>query len=218
MKRIFFLLFGFSVVISVAGQYSDILIPQNEVSFNLFSIKKRQVVDGGPQYYPYFFQGISYRRKIRGNLIRFNFSYFQKLDEVNTALMESQGNFTEIQFGVGYQRNFLEKMVQPYVAGDLIILGGRHEKENETIAGDFFEKIESRHFGIGIAPAVGVRLQATRALSFSLESSVQLLMLWESGTRFHWEPTVVPEYININDSGFEARLNPVSAVFITLEF
>lgn len=218
MKRFFVLLILVCTIIQAFPQEEEVKIPLNEVSINLFTVKKKQVVDGGPSYYPYFFQGIHYRRKIENNLIRVSLGYYQKVDEMESAVMNSFGNFVEVDLAVGYQRLFFQKWIRPYVAGDIVFQITRHDKENETPEEDFYEKYELMEFGFGLAPTLGLRFQVTNVLSFSLETSLQLIMLRESGTLFRWEPGVLPLYADIDNTGLQTIFNPLSAVLITLEF
>ena len=218
MKRLPALLLLMFMVIPVFSQEEEVAITMNEVSINLFTVKNKQVVDGGPSYYPFFFQGIQYRRKMENNLIRASLGYYQKVDELETAGMSSFGNFVQVDLGVGYQRLFLKKRVRPYVAADIVFQMARHDKENETTTDDFYEKYELRDIGLGLAPTLGLRFQVTNVLSFSLETSIQWILLRESGTLYRWEPNVLPLYEDIQSTGLKTHFNPLSAVLITLEF
>ena len=218
MKRFSVLLVLLSTVIPVNAQEADIMVTRNEISINLFTVKNKQVVDGGPSFYPYFFQGIHYKRKIEDHIIRVTLGYYQRVDELKTSQMNSFGNFVEVDLGVGYQRHFFKKKIQPYLAGDILLQGSRHDKENETPEEDFYEKYEIRVIGFGIAPTLGLRARVSNVLSFSLETSVQLILNKESGTLFRWEPNILPVYADLNTTRLNTFFNPISALLITLEF
>jgi len=219
MRRLLLLTLFIALFLPLQAQYEEILLPVNEVSFNVFSFKNWQVVDEGPIYYPYFFQGVSYKRMLDDHILRFSFNFFQKLDEHLDSETSSTGNFKEIELGFGYQRIFFESRVKPYIAGDFVILNSTSLKVNESIpAENFREETDIRKFGMGVSPIVGVRFETNTALSFSLETSLQLIMTWERGTREYWEPDIVPSYTDVNNSGFEARWNPVAGLFLTLKF
>jgi hypothetical protein len=104
------------------AQYEEVLLPENMLSFNIFSVKNREVVDGGQNYYPYLFSGASYKRLIGNHILRFSFNYFQKIDEHQEADISSTGNLKEIELGFGYQRTFFDYWIKPYVAADFILL------------------------------------------------------------------------------------------------
>ena len=217
----YFLIFASVLLLTfpVFAQNQDIELDLNEVSFNLFSVKERQVVKGGQRFYPYFFQGVSYKRRFgTKNFIRSSFNYFQKLDEVKSTDTESKGNFSEIEFGVGYQRVFLNKWIKPYLAADLKILWGHSDQENDDHVIPSFEKFELNDFGMGVSPVIGVLLRTPTPLSVAFESSFDFLMVWQEGTRYFWEPDIVPVQENVKESGYVTRLNPVAGIFITLEF
>lgn len=218
MQRLFIFTLFIALFFPLQAQYEEILLPVNEMSFNVFSFKNREVVDGGPNYYPYFFQGASYKRMIGDHVLRFSFNYFQKLDEQMDADISSVGNFKGVELGFGYQRTFFEYWIKPYLAADFVILNSTSLRENESVLGKSYEKSDIRSFGMGISPIIGVRFETNTALSFSLETNLQLLMTWENGTIFYWEPDIVPEYIDVANSGFTSRWNPVSGIFLTLEF
>ncbi|MEA1898089.1 MAG: hypothetical protein U9N53_10565 [Bacteroidota bacterium] len=219
MRRLFSLTLFITFSLSLQAQYEEILLPVNEISFNVFSLKNWQVVDDGPNYYPYFFQGVSYKRMINDHILRFGFNFFQKLDEHQDPKTLSTGNFKEIELGFGYQRIFFESLVKPYVAADFVILNSTSLKVNESIpAENFREEKDIRKFGLGVSPIVGVRFETKTALSFSLETSLQLIMIWERGTIEYWEPDIVPTYTDVVDSGFDTRWNPVAGLFLTLKF
>lgn len=219
MRRIFLLTLFIALFLPLQAQYEEILLPVNELSFNAFSFKKWQVVDGGPNYYPYFFQGVSYKRMIYDHILRFSFNFFQKLDEHLDAGTSSTGNFKEIELGFGYQRTFFDYWIKPYIAADFVILNSTSLKVNEsTPAEDFRQEKDIRKFGLGVSPIVGVRVETKTALSFSLETSLQLVMIWERGTIEYWEPDIVPTYTDVVGSGIDTRWNPVAGVFLTLKF
>jgi hypothetical protein len=71
---------------------------------------------------------------------------------------------------------------------------------------------------MGVSPTIGVRFETKTALSISVETNLQLIMTRERGTIFYWEPDIVPEYTDVDNSVFFSRWNPVSGLFITLEF
>ncbi len=219
MRRLFSLTLFITFFLPLQAQFEEILLPVNEVSFNAFSLKNWQVVDGGPNYYPYFFQGVSYKRMINDHILRFSFNFFQKLDEHIDAGTSSTGNFKEIEFGFGYQRTFFDYWIKPYVAADFVILNSTSLKVNESVPEESFrEEKDIWKFGMGVSPIVGVRFETKTALSFSLETSLQLVTIWERGTIEYWEPDIVPRYTDVNNSGFNARWNPVAGVFLTLKF
>ena len=219
MQRLFSLILFITLFLPLQAQFEELLLPVNEVSFNAFSLKSWQVVDGGPNYYPYFFQGVSYKRMINDHILRFSFNFFQKLDEYLDSETSSTGNFKEVELGFGYQRIFFESRVKPYVAADFVILNSTSLKVNESVpAENFREETDIRKFGMGVSPIVGVRLETNTALSFSLETSLQLIMTWERGTSEYWEPDIVPRYNDVDNSGFEARWNPFAGLFLTLKF
>ena len=73
----YFLIFAISLLLTIplSGQNREIEQDLNELSFNLFSVKERQVVIGGKKYYPYYFQGISYKRRFKTkNFFRSSFN------------------------------------------------------------------------------------------------------------------------------------------------
>ena len=217
----YFLIFASVLFLTfpVFAQNRDIELDLNEVSFNLFSVKERQVVLGGQRFYPYFFQGVSYKRRFgTKNFIRSSFNYFQKLDKVEIPDAESKGNFSEIEFGVGYQRVFLNKWIRPYLATDLKILWGHSDQENDDYLLPGFEKFKLSDFGVGVSPVIGVLLRTPTPLSVAFEASFDFLMVWQEGTRYYWEPDIVPVQENVKESGYVTRLNPVAGIFITLEF
>ena len=219
MRRLFLLTLFIAFLLPLQAQYEEILLPVNEVSFNVFSFKNMKVVDGGPNYYPYFFQGVSYKRMIDDHILRFSFNFFQKLDEYQDAETSSTGNFKEIEFGLGYQRTFFDYWIKPYVAADFVILNSTSLRVNESVpAENFREEMDIRKFGMGVSPIIGARVETNTALSFSVETSLQLVMIWERGTIEYWEPDIVPKYTDVTNSGFNARWNPVAGVFLTLEF
>ena len=217
----YFLIFASVLFLTfpVFAQNQYIELDLNEVSFNLFSVKERQVVIGGQRFYPYIFQGVSYKRRFgTKNFIRSSFNYFQKLDKVESPDAESKGNFSEIEFGVGYQRVFLNKWLKPYLAADLKILWGHSDQENDDYLLPGFEKFKLSDFGVGVSPVIGVLLRTPTPLSVAFEASFDFLMVWQEGTRYYWEPDIVPVHENVEESGYVTRLNPVAGIFITLEF
>lgn len=219
MRHLLLLILFFALFFPLQAQYEEILLPINEVSFNVFSFKNRQVVNGEPKYYPYLFQGVSYKRLIDDHIIRFSFNFFQKLDEYKDAKTSSTGNFKEIELGLGYQRTFFDYWIKPYIAADFVILNSTSLKVNESVpAENFREEKDIRKFGMGVSPIIGVRIETNTALSFSMETNLQLLMTWERGTIEYWEPDIVPKYIDVDNSGFDARWNPVAGLFLTLKF
>lgn len=217
----YFLIFASTLLLTIplSGQNQEIEIDLNELSFNLFSVKERQVVIGGKKFYPYYFQGISYKRRFgTKNFLRSSFNYFQKLDEVNERNVESVGNFSEIEFGLGYQREFLTGWVRPYLAADLKVLWGQSDQENNDTSQPSFEKLEVNEFGVGVSPVVGVIVKTPTPLSVGFEVSFDFLMVWENGKRYFWEPDIVPINEQFEDSGYVSRFNPVAGIFIILEF
>ena len=218
MRSLFLLTLFFVLFLPLHAQYEEILLPENMLSFNIFSVKNREVVDGGQNYYPYLFSGASYKRLIGNYILRFSFNYFQKLDEHQEAEISSTGNFKEIEIGIGYERAFFDYFIKPYVAADLVYMNNTSIRKNESILGTSYERFEIRTFGMGISPTIGIRIETTKALSFSLETNFQLLMTWEKGTILYWEPDIVPEFVDVENSGFFSRWNPISGLFLTLEF
>ncbi|MDX2442295.1 MAG: hypothetical protein QNK30_00720 [Bacteroidales bacterium] len=219
MKYIFIIASTILLTCPLFGQNQHIELDLNELSFNLFSVKERQVVKGGQKYYPYYFQGISYKRRFNTkNFVRSSFNYFQKLDEVSDQDTESVGNFSEIEFAVGYQREFLTQWLRPYVAADLKILWGKSDQENDDRAQPSFENFKMNYFGVGVSPVAGILFKTPTPLSIAFELSFDFLMVWESGTRYYWEPDVVPINEPIEDSGYVTRFNPVAGIFIILDF
>ena len=207
------------IVISfqVKGQV-EIELPKNEFSFNLLSLKNRYVVEGGKKYYLNFLHGLSYKRYFNKNAIRFNFSYFQKIDEIENSQSESDGNFSEIEFGLGYQRGFLNNWIKPYIAVDFKIMGGNLVEERTDILNPSYEKYDINKLGIGISPTFGVKFETKTPLSFSIETNVEMLMYRDDGSVYFWSPAEVPDLSDVNKSGFRSGFNPVAALFISLEF
>ena len=202
----------------VFGQYTDLILPVNEVSFTVFSFKNREIADGGQSYHPYFFQGVSYKRKMGTNFIRSNFNYFQKLEKVESPDNLSQGNYAEMEFGVGYQKNFGDYWIQPYVAGDFSILSSKLLKEKGGGLFDFYEKIDTRSFGMGLTPSLGLKFKTFGPLSFSLETEFEFFVIWEKGSSFYWTPDIVPIYNDVNRRKYSLAWNPVGSLNISLEF
>jgi len=218
MRRLLLAVSLFGLWLPIQAQNNGLLLPVNQVSFNVFSYKNREVVDGGPGYYPYLFSGASYKRMINDHILRFNFNYFQKFDEHLNPEISSTGNYKEIELGFGYQRTFFEYWVKPYLAADIVILNSSATRENESVLGNSYEKSDMRVFGMGFSPIFGLRFETNTALSLSVEMNLQFIMTWERGSVFYWEPDIVPEYTDVNNSEFITRWNPVSGLFLTLDF
>ena len=202
----------------VFGQYADLVLPVNEVSFTFFSLKNMKIADGGQNYHPYFFQGVSYKRKLGTNIIRSNFSYFQKLEKVESPDNPSWGNYAEMEFGAGYQRNFGEYWIQPYVAGDFSVLSSKLLKENGGGLFNFYKKVDTHSFGLGLTPSLGLKFKTFGPLSFSLETEFEFLVIWEKGSSFYWTPDIVPIYNDVNLRKYIITWNPVGSLNISLEF
>ncbi len=218
MRALFLPVFLVVLSIPLQAQYEEILLPQNRLAFNLMSIKAHQVVDEGPRYYPYFFSGLRYKRLIDDNILRFTFSYFHKLEETLDIDFSRSGTLKEVEMGFGYQRNFTDYRIKPYVAADLSILMNSAVRKNNGVKDESYEKKVLDKFGIGISPAVGLRFETGSALSFSFETSLQFLMSWKNGITFFHLPYTVPITNEIKESGLYSSWNPVSGIFVTLDF
>ncbi len=217
MKYFFTILSIIFISFPVKGQ-EEIELPKNEFSFNLLSVKNRYVVEGGKKYYLNFLHGLSYKRHFNKNAIRFNFNYFQKIDKIDNSQSESSGNYSEIEFGLGYQRGFLNSWIKPYIAVDLKIMGGNLVEERNNNLNPSYEKYDINKLGIGISPTLGVKFETKTPLSFSIETNVEMLMYREEGSVYFWSPTEIPDLSDVNKSDYRSRFNPVTAFFISLEF
>lgn len=219
MKRLFLLFITLHFTAAAFSQYEDILVPKNRLMFNLFTVKARQVADGGQKYYPYAFNGLSYHRSLSENgYLRFRFNYFYKEEEREETDPLRTGKFKELEFSAGYQRQFTRFFIKPYLAGDLAIIRNNSLRENTGILIESYEKKDINHFAVGILPAAGLRIETGTALNFAIETNLELLWCKSEGTTFYHVASTVPIKGTVDESGFLARWNPVSALYISLDF
>ena len=217
------------ILLPLKAQGDKLVLPLNSMSLNLFSVKQRQIIaEGnayyhdvfqGEKYYPQYFHGVGYARRFKKqNFARFNFNYYQKQDEESKDYVSSEGNFSEIEFALGYQRYFFDFWVIPYVGVDLKVLWGHSNSRFEDFFEPSFTKLNLDEFGYGFTPFLGLKFYTPSPVSFSLETSWDFLRIKEKGNYYYWEPDIVPENLPVENSKSLSRFNPVAALFITLEF
>ena len=217
------------ILLPLKAQGDKLVLPLNSMSLNLFSVKQRQIIaEGnayyhdvfqGEKYYPQYFHGVGYARRFKKqNFARFNFNYYQKQDEESKDYVSSEGNFSEIEFALGYQRYFFDFWEILFIHFCRHVFTHPSNSRFEDFFEPSFTKLNLDEFGYGFTPFFGLKFYTPSPVSFSLETSWDFLRIKEKGNYYYWEPDIVPENLPVENSKSLSRFNPVAALFITLEF
>ena len=120
--------------------------------------------------------------------------------------------------GVGYVAGFGEKKVKPYLAADLVLISALIYTETGGRDAGTYEKRQVRRLGISVLPAVGVTIQVSTIVSFSVETNFELGYARENGTDFTWAADDIPLEKPVKQSLFISRWNPVGMLAFELSF
>ncbi len=204
-----------------AFSQNDLIILQNRISVNLFSYMSRPVINHENDYYVMFMHGLTYTRQVSFNrYVRVKFDYFQRnIDHsiVDEALND-QHLYSDIQMGAGFVQGFGNKLVKPYLAGDLLFTSALIYSETGGRSAGVYEKIQVRDLGVTLQPAAGLTIRVSRILSFSLETSLEAGYVYEKGTDFTWSADGIPYNAPVGKSSFFVRWDPVSLLAFELSF
>ncbi|MCD6200681.1 MAG: hypothetical protein J7K46_02610 [Bacteroidales bacterium] len=191
------------------------------MSVNLFSYLQRPVITDNIGYYPMAMHGLIYTRQIAMNRYgRARFDYFQKnIDHSDPEKHYLDVHlYTSIKMGAGYEQRFGEKKVKPYFAGDILFTNALLYSETGGRDAGTYEKRQARQLGISFLPALGITLQVSRIVSFSVETNYELGYAHEKGTDFTWTADGIPLNKPLKHSLFIHRWNPVSLLAFELSF
>ncbi len=213
---------GIFLFLSVSGfSQGDLIVLQNKMSVNLFSYVQRPVIPYDNAYYPMAMHGLIYTRQINMNrFARVRFDYFQRnLDHsVPDKHYFDVHLYTSLEMGAGYEQGFGEKIVKPYLAGDILFTNALLYAETGGTDAGTYEKRQTRQMGISALPALGFTLQVSRVVSFSVETNFELGYAHEKGTDFTWTADGIPLNTPLKHSLFIHRWNPVSLLAFELSF
>lgn len=229
MRYLFIFIVSLLVVLPAKAQNDKLIYPLNAMSLNLFSVKQRQIIGEGniyygdvfqaDKYYPHYFNGVAYNRRFgKMNFARINFNYFQKQDEESKDFLSTDGSISDIEFAIGYHRYFFDFWVTPYLGLDLKVAWGHQIKRFEDFSEPSFTKLDMDTFGFGFSPLFGLKFYTSLPVSFALETSMDFMKNREKGNYYYWEPDIIPENSEVDNTGNLTRFNPVAALYITLEF
>jgi len=209
-----------SIVVSGFSQ-DELFVLHNKMSINLFSYMQRAIVMDKNDYYPMVMHGLIYTHQIvPDRYVRVRFDYFQKnIDRsVPHEYYYDTHFYSDIDMGVGYVAGFGEKKVKPYLAADLVLISALIYTETGGRDAGTYEKRQVRRLGISVLPAVGVTIQVSTIVSFSVETNFELGYARENGTDFTWAADDIPLEKPVKQSLFISRWNPVGMLAFELSF
>ncbi len=172
-------------------------------------------------YYPIFLHGLVYTRQITKNgFVRGWFDYFYK--NIDHSMPDEHYSdlhmYSEIEVGPGWVQGFGQKRVKPYVAADVLFSSaGIYVETGGTDAGTY-EKKQICRLGVSVLPALGIAVQVSRVVSFSLETNFALGYAHDKGTDFTWTADGIPQKKPVSTPLFIHRWNPVSVLGFGLSF
>ena len=204
-----------------AFSQNDLIILQNKVSVNLFSYMSRPVINHENDNYVMLMHGLMYTRQITFNrYVRVRFDYFQR--NIDHSIVDEGLNdlhlYSDIQMGAGFVQGFGDKLVKPYLAGDLLFASALIYSETGGRSAGIYEKIQVRELGVTFLPAAGLTIRVSRIVSFSLETSLEAGYVHEKGTDFTWSADGIPYNAPVGRSSFFMRWDPVSLLAFELSF
>ncbi len=204
---------------AVKAQLSDLELSRNMIGINFFSYISRPVIDDQEEFWPVIFHGLVYRRDIgSGYFVRARFDYFQRNRDESVTDNMKVNLYSDVQMGGGWGYRFAGKVLEPYLAVDLMMMSAVKYTENGgVIAGDY-RKLQTRRLGGVLMPIAGITLHATDVLSFSIETNAEMGYNHEKGTDFTWDQEGVPREEKVRNDLFFIRWNPVSLLTIELNF